>query len=88
MENRHPLALLYFPDGAGVVGAGSVLAIIRALDLHRVSGDDDVLFIREGVEIADGKRFHVPLFHVGQFLLQIGDAFRVNSAEVLYRPLS
>ena len=60
-----------------------VLAIIRALNLHSVSGHDDVRLIRKGVEIADGKRFHVPFLHVVQCFLHIVDSLRVNSAEVL-----
>src|SRR6266481_4198955 len=83
MENSQPRAILRFPDGPAVVSGGGILAIIRALNLYGVSSHYDVRFIREGVEIADRKRFHVPLFHVVQFLLQIGDSVRVNSAEVL-----
>ena len=83
VKNGKPLTVLQFPDGPGVVIAGGVLTIHRALDLHLISRDDDVLFIREYSEIAELKRFHVPLLHIGQFILEAGGhAIRVNAADV------
>src|SRR5216110_1988725 len=60
VENGEPLTVLQFPDGPGVVGARGILSIQRAIDLHLIGRNDDVLFIGEHVEIADLKRFHFP----------------------------
>ncbi len=79
MEDRHPSALFLLPDRAGVVSAGSIFAVKRAFNLHRVGGDDRILSISRGGVIADGERFHLPLFHVGQLLLHVGDALCVRS---------
>src|SRR6266436_6193128 len=83
VENGEPLTVLQFPDGPGIVGARGILSIRRALDLHLISGNDDVLFIGEHLKIANLKRFHVPVFHIGEFILKTGgDAIRVNAPDI------
>src|SRR6476661_7576350 len=63
VENGQPIVAFFFPDRAGVHRAGSVFPVISAFHFDRVSRDDNVLFIRERFETANGERFHVPLFH-------------------------
>src|SRR2546423_15214007 len=82
VENGLPSALCHFPNRSGIEGAGGIFSIIGPFDNDLVGAHDGISSNRNDVVIADGERFHVPLLHIVQFLLHIGNALVVNSAEV------
>src|SRR4029077_11442606 len=79
VKDRLPLSVLFLPDRGGVVRPRLIFSVVGAFDRHVVGGDNCVGSISHDFVIADRKRFHVPLLHVRQFLLQVGRAFSVNT---------
>src|SRR4051812_18379516 len=63
VENPQPFFALFFPHATSVVRARDIVAFDARFQLHGVSGNEHVFFIGERVEIADRKRFDVPLLH-------------------------
>src|SRR6478672_11098224 len=78
VENPQPVGSFFFPNAAGVVGAGYVFAIEGALDRYFVSAHDDVRLIGESIPVTERKRLDVPLLHVVQLLLHIVYAIGSN----------
>src|SRR6266404_1553201 len=62
---------------------GEPLTVLQFPDRSSVVGARGILFIGEHLKIANLKRFHVPVFHVGEFVLKTGgDAIRVNAPDI------
>src|SRR6266446_7972958 len=82
VKDRLPLPLVFLPHRAGVVSSGLVLPVVRAFDGHFVRRHTCIRASRCHFVVTDCERFHVPLLHVRQLLLHIGDAFDIDTHHV------
>ncbi len=82
VKDRVPFATLHLPDRTGVVVARGIFAVHGALHLDLIGHDCRVRIGHGEFEIAQGERFHVPLFHRIYLLLLRLDSVAVNGHEV------
>src|SRR6266540_4994782 len=82
VKDRLPSSLVFLPHRSGVVSSGLVLAVVRAFNCHFVRRHTCIRASRCHFVVTDRERFHVPLLHVRQLLLHIGDAFDIDTHHV------